>query len=110
MFIEQGAQPPVVCRTEVPQQLMLGDRLFHQDRIDEHQAILQQLEAEGGDLLLLWLSWPRCPAAIAQKVTGFIPAFDDIQARFDFMAQLQEDNIHRDRWSFLTLPNLRQAL
>ena len=92
MFIEQGAQPPVVCRTEVPQQLMLGDRLFHQDRIDEHQAILQQLEAEGGDLLLLAaVRGPDALPAIAQKVTGFIPAFDDIQARFDFMAQLQED-------------------
>lgn len=73
--IAPGAQRPVVRSTALLQPLMLGARLCHQHRIDEHQVIVQQGEAEGGDCwLLAAVRGPDGLPALAQQVTGFLRA------------------------------------
>jgi hypothetical protein len=52
VFIEEGGERAAVSFAELVEQLVLGDGPLDEERIDEHQAILQQLEAQGGDLLL----------------------------------------------------------
>ncbi len=52
---------------------MLLQGLFHQHRIDEHEAVLQELEGERRDLLLLPLIGGKdALPAITEKVIGFI--------------------------------------
>jgi hypothetical protein len=89
VFIEERAESAVVGSREVREQLMLLQGLFHQQRIDEHEAVLQELEGERRDLLLLPLIGSKdALSAVTEKVIGFIPAFDDIQARLYLMSQL----------------------
>lgn len=63
MFIEQGAQRPVVRSTELPQQLMLGDRLFHQDR--EVVTTVITLEEQMRGWLALLHRVPEIPRQVA---------------------------------------------
>jgi hypothetical protein len=53
VFEEQGRECPAIVAIELLQELMLRHRLFHENGIDQHQTILDELQTEGRDLLLL---------------------------------------------------------
>ena len=53
MFVKEGAQGTAILATQLVAEVMLGDRLLHKDGIDEHQAVLQELQRQGGDFVLL---------------------------------------------------------
>jgi hypothetical protein len=53
MLIEQRRQGTAVLATQLVEQVVLGDRVFDEDRIDEHQAVLQELQRQRRHFLLL---------------------------------------------------------
>src|SRR5262249_44491500 len=110
MRIEQGGERPTVLSTQLVTQLVLRNGVFDQDSMNQHQAVLQQLEAEGRDLLLLATIGGKEPlAAIADEVVGFIPAFDHMQAFLDFMPQLEGRQVLTEIDRLLYLAQLGQG-
>ena len=53
MFVKQRRQRTPVVRVELSQKLMGLNRPFDEQGIDEHQAVLQQLQTQRRDLLLV---------------------------------------------------------
>ena len=73
---------------------MLLDRPFDQERVDEHQTVLQQLEAERHDLLLFAAVGGQDPLpAIAEEVIGAHSTFDHIEAFVDLVAQVERREV-----------------
>jgi hypothetical protein len=62
MFVEERRERAAVLLTELLEQLILCHRLFHEERIDQYQAILHELEAEGCNFLLLATIPTVCPS------------------------------------------------
>jgi len=61
MFIKERRQGAPVGLVELLQKLVLHDAAFDQQGIDEHQAVLQELEAQRRDLLLVRLLVAKMP-------------------------------------------------
>ena len=79
MFIKERRQGAPVGLVELLQKLVLRDAAFDEQGIDEHQAVLQELEAQRRDLLLVpTIGGKDALPPIAEKIIGGIPAFDDI--------------------------------
>jgi hypothetical protein len=79
MLVEGRRERPAVLSTEVLEQLMLRHGLFHKDGIDQHQAVLDELEAERRDFLLLATIRRKEPlATLANEVVRFVPALHAI--------------------------------
>ena len=90
MFVEQGGQRPTILLTQLVEELMLGERPFDQEGVNEHQTVLEQLETQGGDFLLLAAVGRKdALAAIAEKIVRGIPAFDHVQAFLHFVTQIE---------------------
>jgi hypothetical protein len=69
---------------------MLRDGPRDEEGVNEHQAVLQQLEREGRDLLLFAaVGGKDALATIAEKIVCGIPAFDDVQAFLHLVPQIE---------------------
>jgi len=79
MLIKEGRQGAPIRFRELRQELMLRDAAFDQQGVDEHQAVLQELEAQGRGLLLVpTIGGKHTLAPITEKIIGSIPPFDHI--------------------------------
>ncbi len=97
MSIEQRRQATAILNTQLVEQVVLGDRLFDQDGIDQHQAVLEKLQGEGRDFLLFaTIAGPDPLSAIAEKVIRFIPSFDHIQPFVDLVTQVNRRQVLAD--------------
>lgn len=111
MFVEQGRQCATIVLTQLLQELMLGERPFDKEGVDEHQTVLEQLETEGGDLLLFAaISGQDALAAIAEKTIGSIPAFDHVQTCLHFVAQTDGRQVLTEVDRLFDFPNSARAL
>src|SRR5712691_7561528 len=90
---------------------MLVQRLLDKERVNQHQTVLQELEAERGDLLLLaTIGGKDTLTAIAEEVSGFIPALDDVQTSFHLMTELERGQILAEVDGLLDLAEFGQRL
>ena len=90
VFIEERRQRASVGLAEPCQQLVVRDGPFDEERVNEHQAVLQELETQRGDLLLGTAVGGKDPLpAVAEEVVRRIPPFDDVQPFVDLVAQVE---------------------
>jgi hypothetical protein len=79
MLIKEGRQGTPIRFGQLRQELMRCDAAFDQQGVDEHQAVLQELEAQGRGLLLVpTIGGKHALAPRAEKIIGGIPPFDHI--------------------------------
>jgi hypothetical protein len=84
VLVEQRSQRATVLLAQLLQQLVLGDGVLHQEGVNQHQTVLQQLEGERGNFLLLApIGGENALAAIAEKVVRAIPALHNIEEESD---------------------------
>ena len=67
---------------------MLLQGLFHQQCIDEHEAVLSELQGKGRDLLLLPIIGGKDSLpAVTEEIIRFVPALYDIYTSLYFMTK-----------------------
>jgi hypothetical protein len=82
--VEQRGQGPQILRAEPLPEAVSLERPLEQERVDEHQTVLHQLQRQGHDLLLLpAIGGQLALPAIANKVVGRVPVLDHIEAVVD---------------------------
>jgi hypothetical protein len=87
--VKQRRQGPEVLGAETFPQPLLLDRPLDQDRVDEHQAVLQQLQRQRHDLLLFAaVGGQLALAAIADEVIGRVPVLDHVEPLVDLVLSL----------------------
>ena len=90
MFIKEGRQGTPVSLVELLQQLVLRDAAFDQEGMNEHEAVLQELETPRRGLLLFpTMGGKDALPPIAEQIIGGIPAFDHMQPFVDLVTQVE---------------------
>jgi hypothetical protein len=88
---------------------MLGNRVLEQERIEEPQAVLQELARQGGNFVLFaTLRGPDTLPAIAEEIAGGMPAFDHIQPFVDLVTEVERGQILTEVDGLFDFPQRRE--
>ena len=105
MFIKERRQGAPVGLVELLQKLVLHDAAFDEQGIDEHQAVLQELEAQRRDLLLVpTIGGKAALPPIAEEIIGGIPAFATLSPSLTSYRRSSEDKYSQGRSFFRLSP------
>ena len=111
MPVEQRRQrPKIFCREPLPQPLALN-RAFNEERVDQHEAVLEELQRQGDHFLLFSaIRGQFALTTIADEVIGRVPVLDDVESFVDLpLKLLAKRGNRRERSSFQPF-QLRQML
>jgi hypothetical protein len=84
MPVEQRRQrPKIFGRKPLPQPLALN-RAFNEERVDQHEAVLEELQRQGDHFLLFSaIRGQFALTTIADEVIGRVPVLDDVESFLD---------------------------
>ena len=106
MPVEQRRQrPKIFGRKPLPQPLALN-RTFNEERVNQHEAVLEELQRQGDHFLLFSaVRGQFALTTITDEVIGRVPVLNDVESLVDLPLNLSRSKIIAEKDRLFSLPN-----
>ena len=106
MSVEQRRQrPKIFGRKPLPQPLALN-RTFNEERVNQHEAVLEELQRQGDHFLLFSaIRGQFALTTITDEVIGRVPVLNDVESLVDLPLNLSRSKVIAEKDRLFSLPN-----
>jgi hypothetical protein len=102
---QRRQRPKIFGRKPLPQPLALN-RAFNEERVDQHEAVLEDLQRQGDDFLLFSaIRGQFALTTIADEVIGRVPVLNDVESLVDLPLNLSRSKVIAEKDRLFGLPN-----